>query len=583
MSFFRVALAQMNPTVGDLSGNTERILQTMQEARELGADLLAFPELALTGYPAEDLLLKASFLRQNRRCLDRIRRASDDMVTVVGFVDDPDEIYNAAAVLHRGRLAGVHHKTFLPNYGVFDEDRYFMRGSRLSVFRLGSLTFGVAVCEDIWYPRGPGYYQSLAGGAQLLVNLNASPYHTRKWEFRDKMLATRASDNGCYVAYVNAVGGQDELVFDGDSCVVDPVGRLVARAPFFQEHLLICDLELETVQRRRLVDPRRRKGLTAFTTPGAVTHVPPIDRIDLEPRDKQPQRPLLPPHEPPRLPTLPEEVFQALALGTRDYVRKNGFSEVVLGISGGVDSAITAAIAVAALGAEHVHGVYMPSRFSADISGQDATRLCRNLGIPLMVLPIEGPMGAFTQTLAPVFEGRPIDVTEENLQARIRGNLLMALSNKFGWLVLTTGNKSETACGYSTLYGDMAGAFAVIKDVPKVLVYELCRHVNRQGERIPERILTRPPSAELRPDQKDSDSLPEYELLDAILSLYVEEDRSIDGIVEQGFDRDLVRRVVRMVDRNEYKRRQGPPGIKITQKAFGRDRRLPITNRFLEE
>ncbi len=583
MSTFRVALAQMNPTVGDLAGNTSKILEIMAQARQAGADLLAFPELTLTGYPPEDLLLKASFLRQNRHCLDHLRRAADDMVVVVGFVDDPDEIYNAAAVLHRGRLAGVHHKTFLPNYGVFDEDRYFMRGNRLSVFTLGSLTFGVAVCEDIWYPRGPGYYQSLVGGAQLLVNLNASPYHTGKWRFRDQMLATRAADNGCFVAYVNAVGGQDELVYDGDSCVVDPSGRLLARAPFFQEHLLLCDLDLEAVQRRRLVDPRRRKGLTAFTAPGATTHVPQIDSVLLDPPTGKPARPALPTPVLPTHPSPAEEVFGALVLGTRDYVRKNGFEDVVLGISGGVDSAITAAIAVEALGPEHVHGVYMPSRYSADISGQDSRQLCASLGIPLQELPIEGPMAAFAELLAPAFQGLPVNETEENLQARIRGNLLMALSNKFGWLVLTTGNKSETACGYSTLYGDMAGGLAVIKDVPKVLVYELCRHVNRDREVIPDRILTRPPSAELRPDQKDSDSLPEYAVLDAILHHYVEEDRGIDAIVEQGFDRDLVRRVVRMVDRNEYKRRQGAPGIKITQKAFGRDRRLPITNRFVEE
>ena len=583
MSVFRVALAQINPTVGDLAGNTRAILESLERAQEAGADLVAFPELALTGYPPEDLLLKASFLRENRRCLERIRQATGDMVAVVGFVDDPDEIYNAAAVLHRGRVAGVHYKTFLPNYGVFDEDRYFMRGSRLSVFNLGPLSFGVAICEDVWYPRGPGYYQSLIGGAQVLLNLNASPYHARKWEFRDKMLATRASENGCYVAYVNAVGGQDELVFDGDSCVVDPAGRLVARAPFFEEHLLLCDLDLEAVQRKRLVDPRRRKGLTAFTTPGASAQAPPVERIHLEPRPEGRERPDLPPLELPAAPGPSEEVFGALVLGVRDYVRKNGFQQVVIGISGGVDSALTAAVAVKALGPEKVHGVYMPSRYSADISTEDSRRLCQNLGISLQVLPIEGPVAAFAQLLAPAFEGLPPNEAEENLQARIRGNLLMALSNKFGWLVLTTGNKSETACGYSTLYGDMAGGFAVIKDVPKVLVYELCRYVNREREVIPDRILTRPPSAELRPDQKDSDSLPDYAVLDAILHHYVEEDRGIDGIVEQGFDRDLVRRVIRLVDRSEYKRRQGAPGVKITEKAFGRDRRLPITNRFVEE
>lgn len=581
MSVFRVALAQINPTVGDLTGNTRLILESLEQARAAGADLVAFPELAITGYPPEDLLLKASFLRENRRALDRIREAARDLTAVVGFVDAPGEIYNAAAVLHRGDLVGIHHKTFLPNYGVFDEDRYFMRGTRLSVFTLGALTFGVAVCEDIWYPRGPGYYQSLVGGAQLLVNLNASPYHARKWEFRDKMLATRASDNACYVAYVNAVGGQDELIFDGDSCIVEPGGTLVARAPFFREHLLVADLDVEAVQRRRLADPRRRKGLTAFTTPGANPQVPHIEHVKLG----ESERPAREPLAPGPLPAPPgrwEEVYEALVLGVRDYVRKNGFQKVVIGISGGVDSALTAAIAVDALGADKVNGVYMPSRFNSDMSTQDSEKLCRNLGIPFHVLPIEGPFGSFMEILGPVFEGRKPNEAEENLQARIRGNLLMALSNKFGWLVLTTGNKSEVACGYCTLYGDMVGGFAVIKDVPKTWVYELCGHVNRDTERIPERIITRPPSAELREDQKDTDSLPPYDVLDAILSHYVEEDRSVDGIIELGFDEALVRRVVRLVDRNEYKRRQAAPGVKITPKAFGRDRRLPITNRFEE-
>jgi NAD+ synthase (glutamine-hydrolysing) len=573
-----VALAQINCTVGDLAGNVDKILDRLDQAREVRADLVCFPELAVTGYPPEDLLLKPSFLRENRRALERIVEGCRGLTAVVGFVDRSDEIYNAAAIIHDGRLAGVHHKMFLPNYGVFDEDRYFMMGRSLATYSLGEAVFGVGICEDLWYPAGPGYYQSLIGGAQILVNINASPFHAGKGVFREKMLATRASDGNCYVAYVNMVGGQDELVFDGQSLVVDPAGRVVARGRAFEEEMLVCDLDVEAVLRHRLADPRRRKGLAAFFPPGASEAAPAVERVTLEGPGPGPRPPLAPVLAEP--PGTWEEIYRALVLGVRDYLGKNGFSHGVIGISGGVDSALTAAVAVDALGPERVVGVYMPSRFSSPMSTEDSRALAANLGIRLLEIPIDRTFEAYLEMLAQAFAGRPQDVTEENLQARIRGNILMALSNKFGWLVLTTGNKSEMACGYCTLYGDMAGGFAVIKDVPKTWVYQLCRWRNQRRPDIPERILAREPSAELRPDQKDTDTLPPYEVLDRILHLYVEEDLSPAGIVAQGFDEALVRRVIRMVDRNEYKRRQAAPGIKITPKAFGRDRRLPITNRY---
>lgn len=578
---FRICLAQINPTVGDLEGNTRRIVESLEEARALGADLVAYPELAITGYPPEDLLLKTRFLRGSQRALERIQAATRGITAVVGFVECSDETYNAAAVLHDGQLAGVHRKVFLPNYGVFDEDRYFLGGRQLSVFQLGALTFGVGICEDIWYPRGPGFYQSLAGGAHLLINLNASPFQRDKRQVRERMLATRASDNACFVAYVNNVGGQDELVFDGASQVVGPSGQLLARAPQFEEALLTCDLELEGVLRRRLTDPRRRKGLSAFAPQGSEERPPKVDRIALEAPPSRPDpRPAAPTRSEPIEPTEWAEIHGALVLGLRDYVDKNRFGQVWIGISGGVDSALVAALAVEALGPDRVQGVYMPSRFSSQMSTEDSEALCRNLGIRLRTLPIEGALESHLEILGESFQGLPPDLAEENLQARIRGNLLMALSNKLGGLVLTTGNKSEVAVGYCTLYGDMAGGFAVLKDVFKTWVYALCRWINRAGEVIPERILTRPPSAELRPDQRDTDSLPPYEILDEILRLYVEEDLSVDGMIAAGFEAEVVHQVVRLVDRSEYKRRQAPPGVKITAKAFGRDWRVPLTNRF---
>jgi len=566
----RIALAQINVTVGDLAGNVRKALAHLSRAREMGADLVVFPELAVTGYPPEDLLLKPSFIEANRAALEEIAAATCGLTAVVGFVDADGDVYNAAAVLHDGALAGVYRKHYLPTYGVFDEDRTFRAGDVNPVFALGDALVGVSICEDIWYPEGPPQVQA-RGGAHLLINISASPYHAGKRAARDRMLATRAADNVAIVAFCNLVGGQDELVLDGGSVVFDERGELVARGAQFEEDLVVADVDVGGVFRQRLHDPRRRKEPDASVT-----------RMGLSPVARRSPPPDLPgPHIVKPLHRL-EEVYSALVLGTGDYVRKNGFQKVVVGLSGGVDSSLVACVAADALGPENVTGVAMPSRYSAGFSETDAARLAEHLGVHFLVIPIEQAFRAYLDTLAEPFAGQEPDVAEENLQARVRGNLLMALSNKFGWMVLTTGNKSEMSVGYATLYGDMAGGFAVIKDVPKMLVYQLSRWRNAQGDDpvIPERVLTRPPSAELRPDQKDTDSLPPYEVLDAILQAYVEEDRSLDEIVALGFAESLVRDVMHMVDRNEYKRRQAPPGVKITPRAFGRDRRLPITNRF---
>ena len=592
-SHLRVALAQINVTVGDLVGNVRKIVAGLERAREVGADLVAFPELAVTGYPPEDLLLKPSFVAANRAALDEITAAAHGLTAVVGFADVQEDVYNAAAVLHDGALAGVYHKQYLPTYSVFDEDRTFRAGEANPLFTLGEVVFGVSVCEDIWYPEGPPQVQARAG-AHLLVNVSASPYHAGKGAARERMLATRAADNVAIVAFCNLVGGQDELIFDGGSVIFDARGEVVARAAQFEEDLLVADVDVGEVFRQRLHDPRQRKATHPPLRPplaGGDSHPPfppPLPGGDrggvivlpqVGPQEPRPH--LAGPHVIEPLPRL-EEIHRALALGTRDYVRKNGFQRVVIGLSGGVDSTLVACIAADALGPENVTGVAMPSRYSADFSQTDAAHLAGNLGLHFLVIPIERPFSAYLDTLAEPFAGREPDTTEENLQARVRGNLLMALSNKFGWLVLTTGNKSEMSVGYATLYGDMAGGFAVIKDVPKTLVYELARWRNDQegGPLIPDRVLTRPPSAELRPNQRDTDSLPPYEVLDPILHLVVEEDAGMAEIVARGFDERLVRQVMRMVDRSEYKRRQAPPGVRITPRAFGRDRRLPITNRY---
>jgi len=570
----RLGLAQINTTVGDLDGNVERIRVRIEEAKDLGVDLVAVPELAVTGYPPEDLLLKPAFIAANRKALCSLLPATKGITAVVGFVDREVDLFNAAAVLHDGEWVGTYRKQRLPNYGVFDELRYFMPSRGELMLSMNGALVGVSICEDIWYPGGPVGRLAQAG-ADVVVNINASPYHRTKWRRRHEMLATRAADYGLVLAYVNQIGGQDELVFDGDSMVIDADGSVLAEAPLFEEHLLVCDIETEHAFRQRLHDPRRRQ--TPRQPPESVR------TIEL-PRHEPRSRPALPaPHR--RTHDEIAEVYSALVTGTRDYVLKNGFKHVVLGLSGGIDSALVAVIAVDALGADAVTGVSMPSRYSSEGSRTDATELADNLGIQLIEMPIERPFVATLDVLQPVFGDARPDVTEENLQARIRGNLLMALSNKFGWLVLTTGNKSEMATGYSTLYGDMAGGFAVIKDVPKTLVYELSRWRNALEAQpvIPEAILEKAPSAELRPDQKDVDSLPPYDVLDPILERYVEDDWSVAELIAAGYDPSTVRRVIRLVDINEYKRRQAPPGVKVTARAFGKDRRLPITSRFVDK
>ncbi len=573
MRRLRIALAQINPTVGDFEGNVRRIVDGIDRARAIGAGLVAFPELAVPGYPPEDLVFKSAFIEANLKALETITRAARGLTAVVGFIDKRDDVFNAAAVLHDGVLAGVYHKQYLPNYGVFDENRYFQAGTETPVFTVGDTTFAVNICEDIWYPTGPTTTQALAG-AELIVSINASPYHAGKARFREQMVATRASDDLVYVAFVNTVGGQDELVFDGTSLIVDERGAMVTRGRQFREDFVTADLDLDAVFRARLRDSRRRKEKLDAGDDVRRIVLPALSAAPVAaPLEPRPAEPML---------GHVAEVFEALVLGTRDYVTKNGFKHVVIGLSGGIDSALVAAIAVEALGHENVTGVTMPSPYSSAGTRADARRLAKNLAIEFMALPITPVFGAFKRGLSKPFKGLAEDVAEENIQARIRGTLLMALSNKFGWLVLTTGNKSEIGVGYSTLYGDMAGGFAVIKDVPKTLVYEVARHVNERAGRavIPESIFTRPPSAELRPDQTDQDTLPPYPVLDAILEAYVEQDKSVADIVALGFDPETVRRVVRMVDANEYKRRQGPIGVKITPRAFGRDWRLPIVNRF---
>jgi len=569
----RVALSQINAVVGDLEGNAARILQDVDRAHALGAEIVLFPELALTGYPPEDLLLKPSFIDDNLHYLAEVAPRCRDITVIVGFVDSRIDIYNAAAIVHEGKVAGVYHKRFLPNYGVFDEDRYFRAGEEAPIFRLGDVTFGVNICEDVWYPTGPAVAQVRAG-AELILNLNASPYSRFKKSYREAMLATRAGDNAVILCYTNLVGGQDELLFDGNALVFDQEGHLIVQGQQFAEDLVVVDLDLEAVFRRRLHDPRWRKEWLGTNVSNQPTPV-----IELT-RHRPDAKPLT--RRTARLLGAVEEVYTALVLATGDYVRKSGFSKVLIAVSGGIDSSLVAAIAVDALGADNVVGVSMPSRYSSEGSKDDARALASNLGIQYWTIPIEPAHRAMLEMVSSTFAEKPPGLAEENLQSRLRGNVLMTLSNGLGWLVLTTGNKSEMATGYATLYGDMAGGFGVIKDVPKTLVYELAEWRNGQGERpvIPRVVVEKEPSAELRPNQRDVDSLPPYPILDPILQAYVEEDRSFDEIVELGFDPATVRRVIQLVDRSEYKRRQTPPGPKITPRAFGRDRRLPITNRY---
>ena len=575
MRTLRIGLCQINTTVGDIEGNTKKILNYVEKGKKMGADLLAFPEMAVTGYPPEDLLLMPKFIEANLKAVRRIAKAASSITVLLGFVDKKEDIFNAAALLQNGKVIASYCKTFLPNYGVFDEDRYFKAGTENLIFVLHSVPIGPSICEDLWYPGDPIRTQALYGGAELIVNISSSPYHAGKTSFREKMISTRATDNVAIVAYCNLVGGQDELVFDGGSLIFDQKGELIARGKQFQEDLVLADLDMEAVFRMRLHDPRiRRERLSEeekslrkielLDQSHSMKRKPPLPKRDNGPLDRL------------------AEIYGALVLGTGDYIRKNGFQKVLIGLSGGIDSALTAAIAVDALGKKAVMGVAMPSQYSSKESLEDAKTLAKNLGIQFFTIPITGVFEAYLKSLAPSFKGLKPDVAEENIQARIRGNILMALSNKFGWLVLTTGNKSEMSVGYCTLYGDMAGGFAVLKDVPKTLVYELSKYKNKKEGKmvIPRNVFIKAPSAELRPNQKDEDSLPPYPVLDPILQAYVEEDKGVEEIAKMGFKESLIKEVINMVDRNEYKRRQSPPGVKITHRALGKDRRLPVTNKY---
>ena len=568
----RLALAQINTTVGDLDGNRERILQAIAEARGAEADLVLLPELAVTSYPPEDLLLRPGFIRAAEESLQEIARQTRGLVALVGFPHFDRDLYNACAVCAEGEVKAVYRKRFLPNYGVFDEDRYFAPARDCVLLELGGTLVGPTICEDMWQPGPPATELALAG-AQLLTNISASPFHVLRDREREEMFATRARDNACFVAFCNAVGGQDELIFDGHSLVLDEEGHVLARAPGFEEALLVVDIDPADAVGRRLRDVRRR---ALARERGTVPDVPVVQLGECHShRDR------IEPFLAQRLDEL-EQMRLALELGLRDYVGKNGFSDVVVGVSGGIDSALTAALAVEALGAERVHCVSMPSRYSSEATRADARRLAENLGTDFRELPINEAAEDFDAILAESFAGRNSDLTEENLQARIRGVLLMALSNKFGWLVVATGNKSELSVGYATLYGDMAGGFALLKDVFKTDVFRLARHLNERAgkELIPATIIERAPSAELRDDQLDEDSLPPYPALDRVLEAYVEQDRSREELSQDGFDPGVVDRAVAMIDRAEYKRRQAPPGVKLRPKAFGRDRRTPITNRW---
>jgi NAD+ synthase (glutamine-hydrolysing) len=568
----RLALVQMNTTVGDLVGNRDRILERLDEAKARGADLVLFPELAVTGYPPEDLLLRPGFIRAAADSLHEIAARVRGTVALVGAPHYDRDLFNACAVCADGRVQAVYRKRFLPNYGVFDEDRYFAPGREEILLRIGGALVGPTVCEDVWQPGPPATDLALAG-AELIANISASPFHLGKDREREAMLVTRARDNACILALCNAVGGQDELIFDGHSVVIDDEGQVLARAPGFEEALLVVDVEPGEVIGRRLSDVRRRALARERVDAPAV----PVLDLGAEAGEVEPVEPVL--ADP--LDEL-EQMRRALELGLRDYVEKNGFQDVVVGVSGGIDSALTAALAVEALGAERVHCVSMPSRYSSEGTRGDARRLAESLGTDFRELPIEEIVAAFDGALAGSFEGREPDLAEENMQARIRGVLLMALSNKFGWLVVTTGNKSELSVGYATLYGDMAGGFSLLKDVYKTDVFRLARHLNGRAGRelIPQTIVERAPSAELRSDQLDEDSLPPYGALDKVLKAYVEEDRSRAELAADGFDPDVVERALAMIDRAEYKRRQAPPGVKLHPKAFGRDRRTPITNRW---
>lgn len=577
MNKIRIGLAQYNFTVGELEGNLRKIKNVINEAQKKEIDVLAFPELSVTGYPPEDLMLKSKFLNDAQKAVERLALEVSDMVVIVGAPHVEDDVYNTAYILYDKKIVGLYHKIYLPNYGVFDENRYFQSGKELPVLEVNGVRIGVNICEDMWYPKGPTYYQALYGDAELIINISASPFHTGKGRDRARMISTRAEDNAVVIAYVNLVGGQDELVFDGNSLIINEDGQILSKAPSFKEDLLVADIYKEHIFSRRLHDPRRRKlKVSKDASPFPINYIK-IDKKSHPYSGMEPYRieDFLPEEE---------EVLRALELGLKDYVQKNRFQKVVIGLSGGIDSALVATIATRALGSENVVCIFMPSRYTSQESYEDARILAKNLGVEYHEVSIDSLFEAYQKQLKPFFKDLPEDITEENIQARIRGNILMAFSNKFGYLVLSTGNKSEVSVGYSTLYGDMVGGFSVIKDVPKTLVYKIANYINTisNEEIIPKRIITRAPSAELRENQTDQDTLPPYEVLDKIIHLYVEEDWPPEKIIEKGFEEDTVKKVIKMINANEYKRRQSAPGIKITPRSFGKDRRVPITNRYKE-
>jgi len=565
-------LAQINPVVGDFEYNYNKIVEFIEKAKKSEADIVAFPELALTGYPPEDLILKPSFIEKNLYYLEKLKENVDNIIAVVGFIDKQEDVFNAAAVIYNKEIVGVYHKQFLPNYGVFDENRYFQKGDGLLLLSIDNYKVGVSICEDIWYPENPVNDYAILG-TEVVININASPYSQGKVKKREEMLKVRSRDNLISVAYVNMVGGQDELVFDGNSLILDAQGEILAKAESFEEELLLADIDLDEIFRLQLKD-NRLKNLRHIKKPINAKEV----RLDYKIKNKNnqiSQKIALDKKE-------IEDTYKALVVGLRDYINKNGFKKVVIGLSGGIDSSLTACIAVDALGKENVKGILMPSQYTSKESIEDALELAKNLDIETFTVPIKNIFDKYLEEFQEIFKGLKPDTTEENLQARIRGNILMALSNKFGWIVIATGNKSEMSVGYSTLYGDMVGGFAVLKDVLKTKVYELSYYRNSISKVIPDRVLTKPPSAELRPNQTDETELLPYPILDQIIQFYVEQDLTVEEIVKLGFKEKDVKKIINLIDKNEYKRRQAPIGIKITERAFGKDRRMPITNRFKE-
>jgi NAD+ synthase (glutamine-hydrolysing) len=572
MKKIRLALAQINPVVGDFEYNYNKILEFIEKAKKLEADIIAFPELTLTGYPPEDLILKPSFIEKNLYYLEKLKENIDNIIAIVGFINKQEDVFNAAAVIYNKEIVGIYHKQFLPNYGVFDENRYFQKGDGLLLLSIDNYKVGISICEDIWYPENPVNDYAILG-TEVVININASPYSQRKVKKREEMLKVRSRDNLISIAYVNMVGGQDELVFDGNSLILDAQGEILAKAESFEEELLLADVDLDEIFRLQLKD-NRLKNLRRIKKPINVKEV----RLDYKIKNKDnqiSQKIALDKKE-------IEDTYKALVAGLRDYINKNGFKKVVIGLSGGIDSSLTACIAVDALGKENVKGVLMPSQYTSKESIEDALELAKNLDIEAFTIPIKNIFDKYLEEFQEIFKGLKPDTTEENLQARIRGNILMALSNKFGWIVIATGNKSEMSVGYSTLYGDMVGGFAVLKDVLKTKVYELSYYRNSISKVIPDRVLTKPPSAELRPNQTDEAELLPYPILDQIIQFYVEQDLTVEEIIKLGFEEKDVKKIINLIDKNEYKRRQAPIGIKITERAFGKDRRMPITNRFKE-